>query len=883
MIYALGAAFLSFALVLAGFMLIETERQLNRRIAESDDLTWVVSQLEVDLKNLQFALVAAHDDVFHNREGVALAASLNTVREKFDIFYTRVDLVNRSQLGRLIEERDDSLNDGKLYRPFFDQFIPIVDGPDAGLVAALDDMTATLQSLNEHTRDVVLLVMQQLMHEAFDSRADLRNSLVQFASGTFLMLVALALVLILGAVLLKRQRDQSRSYSRTLANMRAILHSSQDAIIVIDSDGRIIEFNPSAEKMLGHKRDAILFSDLDLFVQGRVEKVSIQAEIERLRRRATTDRSYDRLIRMDARRADGTVVPVEVSIGLAHGAGDKPLVIAFVRDISRRLQREDHLKRARNDAMKGEEAKTRFLTVMSHELRTPLNGILAGIELMKTTTRLDDRQNWLVDVAERCGVTALEQVNNVLELTRMESGSSAVYPATVFDPLMLVRDLAGMAALQAETKGSGVEVTVGPDCIDDVNVLASEQLFKNVVFNFIGNAVKFTGPPGVAVHYQASYGVTRKDIDLVIEVRDHGPGIAEENLDRIFDNFETLDASYARKNDGSGLGLGIAKRAADAMGGEISVQSRIGEGSTFSLRVRFPVANRRAETAAKPASAELIEMVRPLNLLVVEDNEINRSILRETLISLGHAVVEAVDGQEAVDLARDTQFDGILMDISMPRMDGVEATKRIRAGGACQNVPIVGVTAHAMPDQFRLFIDSGMNEVVVKPVRQSHLKRALNTIIRGRPVAGGAAVPASDARDSPTDMGHGLGPVPTAIAPDQPLPKVNGELLDRDLFESLREALGDDLLQKHFNTFLSESETAMGELRDLTGEGDYANAARVAHKAAGAAAVLGAMHLRNVLAQFEDIAKGDAPERCVELMDDIPAAIPSAEGLFPAA
>lgn len=871
-IYALGAVFLSFALVLAGFMLVETERQLNRRIAESDDLTWVVSQLEVDLKNLQFALLTAHDDAFHG-EG-DMDEALDLVREKFDIFYSRVDLVNRSQLGRLIEERDDGLTGGKLYRPFFDRFIPIVDGPDQGLIDAMDEMIATLQSLNDRTRDVVLLVMQELMQEAFNSRTDLRNSLIQFASGTFLMLVALAIVLVMGAVLLKRQRNQSRSYSRALANMRAILHSAQDAIIVIDADGKIIEFNPSAEDMLGHKRDAILFSDLDLFVQGRVEKVSIQAEIDRLRKRAASDRSYDRLIRMDARRADGTIVPVEVSIGLAHGAGDKPLVIAFVRDISRRLQREDHLKRARNDAMKGEEAKTRFLTVMSHELRTPLNGILAGIELMKTTTRLDDRQNWLVDVAERCGVTALEQVNNVLELTRMESGSSAVYPESVFDPLALVRDLAGMAALQAETQGSMVEVTLGPDCVDNISVLASEQLFKNVVFNFIGNAVKFTIPPGVSVFYEATYGVTRQDIDILIEVRDHGPGIAEENLGRIFDNFETLDGSYARKNEGSGLGLGIAKRAADAMGGQISVTSRLGEGSTFSLRVRLPIARRRAQGTSQPASAEVVELFRPLNLLVVEDNEINRSILRETLISLGHEVVEAVDGQEAVDLAKDTRFDGILMDISMPRMDGVEATKHIRAGGACRDVPIVGVTAHATPDQFRLFIDSGMNEVVVKPVRQSHLKRALNTIMRGRPAAEGEGAEPPAATPDPT---------PAAVTPEGPLPPVNGELLDLELFESLREALGDDLLQQHFNTFLSESETAMGELRALTDEGDYANAARVAHKAAGAAAVLGAMHLRNVLAQFEDIAKGDTPERCVELMDDIAPAIPSAEGLFPAA
>jgi HPt (histidine-containing phosphotransfer) domain-containing protein len=167
-----------------------------------------------------------------------------------------------------------------------------------------------------------------------------------------------------------------------------------------------------------------------------------------------------------------------------------------------------------------------------------------------------------------------------------------------------------------------------------------------------------------------------------------------------------------------------------------------------------------------------------------------------------------------------------------------------------------------------------MNEVVVKPVRQSHLKRALNTIMRGRPAA---AEEGAEPRVAPAQ------PDPKPAAPDQPLPSVNGELLDLELFESLREALGDDLLQQHFNTFLSESETAMGELRALTDEGDYANAARVAHKAAGAAAVLGAMHLRNVLAQFEDIAKGDTPERCVELMDDIGPAIPSAEGLFPAA
>lgn len=251
------------------------------------------------------------------------------------------------------------------------------------------------------------------------------------------------------------------------------------------------------------------------------------------------------------------------------------------------------------------------------------------------------------------------------------------------------------------------------DCI-----LADSRRLRQILLNLLGNAVKFTQNGTVDVEVELS-GETRQTIEF--RVIDTGRGIAEADLKRVFSDFETLDSSYTRQVGGTGLGLGIAQRLTRAMGGEIGVESVLGEGSVFWLRMPIE----RVDKPEQPEPAVRLRVpqtAREMDLLLVEDNDINRTIARKFLTSRGHNVTEARDGKAGLELALGHCFDAILMDISMPVMDGLEATRRIRAAttGSARS-PIIAVTAHALAEERETFRAAGMDHCISKPLNPSKL------------------------------------------------------------------------------------------------------------------------------------------------------------------
>lgn len=806
-----------------GYVFIKIDGELDRSSSvNSDNVTWTMAQVEVDTLKLQRAVIIAS-------EAPQDPKALDELRLAFDIFYSRFNVLSRSDQLRELPINDALRDELWSQGAFFDRVTPIMDGDDATLSAALPDLRAEMTEVADTVRLQVVNSLQSLMANGDERRNELRRSLQVFAAaalGLLGLMAALSLVIILQN---RAQGRRAETTERAVFNLRGVIESSLDALVITDAQGQITDCNAAAEALFGFSRDDSRGSALSHYLLR--EDTDDPLTLLRLLFRDPSSELQDGRVLMRGLRADGSEVPVEVALAEAHGAGGEPMFIAFIRDISERVEREESLRRARNDALKGEEAKSRFLAVMSHEMRTPLNGLIAATELLQTSTDLDQRQKWLSEIVLSCGWAALDQVNNVLELTRLGSDQSANYQVSDFAPAQVIRDLVLQNQPQAGKRGN--LLSFEEPAFSLPLVTAPRQLFLRVLYNLIGNAIKFTDAGTVTVRTRANLRDDGRMLHLSIAVIDSGIGIAEKDLERIFHNFETLDASYARMREGTGLGLGIAKLSAEAMGGHIRVESEQGKGSTFTFDVTLPVAVEASTPAADPGPA-LPDSDPTLHILVVEDNPINSMLLTEMLRLRGHEVTTAMDGIEAVEKASITAFDMILTDISMPRMDGLEATRRIRSEGACRKVPIIGVTANASPDKMPEFLGSGMTDVLVKPVTRAALNGIIATYARklqaGRPN-----------RDQ------------MAVLPGLP------PALNSDVFRETLEDMGPDFVTRIAGKLLEEGAALVVELADLAATGRRADAAASAHKAAGAAASIGLAGMHAALAAYENAARAADP------------------------
>ena len=389
--------------------------------------------------------------------------------------------------------------------------------------------------------------------------------------------------------------------------------------------------------------------------------------------------------------------------GLRRRESGKWDVLGLTQDVS-------EVAEARDAALDAAEAKAQFLANMSHEIRTPMNGVLGVLHLLKSENlSADGRQ--LLEEAVGCGQMLAELLNDVIDFSKIEAGRLEFTPEPV-DPAALLDSVAGLLRPQAVARGLWLRTHVSPDLgwasVDPVRL-------RQILFNLIGNAVKFTLTGGVDARLSRvdRNGASR----LRIEISDTGVGISPGAQTDLFQRFHQADGSTTRRFGGSGLGLAISRRLAELMGGEIGFDSNLGEGSTFWIEIE--AARVDAEAVLVSESEGLLEGLR---VLVVEDNPTNRLIATRMLQQLGANVETADDGQQGVDAASRSAFDLIFMDIQMPVMDGIEATRRIRAlPEPIRGTPILAMTANAMSYQADSYLVAGMNGIVSKPLSPSAL------------------------------------------------------------------------------------------------------------------------------------------------------------------
>jgi signal transduction histidine kinase/ActR/RegA family two-component response regulator len=418
-------------------------------------------------------------------------------------------------------------------------------------------------------------------------------------------------------------------------------------------------------------------------------------------------------------RPDGEVRHIRDIAGTYTDADGARRMVGLMWDVTADVAREEELDRRRREAEAATEAKSRFLATMSHEIRTPMTGVLGLLGLMLEEP-LPDRQRERATIALASARGLLEILNDILDFSRLEAGGLRVVDDLV-DPRDLVAEVMDLMAPNAGKKG----LVLGQEIADAVPPLIRTDpvRLRQVLTNLVSNATKFTeeGQVVVRIGYERGAGGGT----LEVEVEDSGVGIAPDQHERIFEQFVQVDTSFARRTGGTGLGLAICRQIIERMGGSMRVRSVPGMGSTFRFTVPAPEVGADAVPERADGAAEA-QLGGELHILLAEDNPTNQYLLSVYLHAAGHTVEVAENGLDAVQAAARGGFDAILMDVQMPELDGLEATRRIRRlPGAAGRLPIIALTANAFARDRDACFAAGMTDYIAKPIDVPALHRAL--------------------------------------------------------------------------------------------------------------------------------------------------------------
>ena len=496
---------------------------------------------------------------------------------------------------------------------------------------------------------------------------------------------------------------------------RTLFDKTFDAVylleVVEDEDilARVIEANSIATHTLGYSREEFIGTSVFKInsVQSNSNKKSILKELiekKTLLYEATHISKY------------GKEIPVEINSHYFEN-NNKKYILSVARDISERKKAEENLKKAKEEAEAANKAKSQFLANMSHEIRTPINGIVGMIDLtLLTDLNTEQREN--LTIAKSCAGSLLNVINDVLDFSKIEAGKLNIVNLD-FNLKKLINDIIRAHSVHVEQKGLTLNYKLSSDV--PTYIVGDQNRLQQILNNLLSNSIKFTDRGEVNLSIKKVQSGEGK-LELLFEVSDTGIGIKKETMDKLFKSFSQVDSSFTRKYAGTGLGLVITKQLIEMMGGSIWVESEPGVGSSFYFTIKYEVDN-RSQGASMNIHSEINNYSKKRSILLVEDDNVNQIVLTRMLKQKGHSVYIANNGLEAIELYKQKKFDGILMDIQMPEMDGIEATRRIRKIESIlgRTTPIIALTAFALRGDKEHFLSIGMDDYISKPVQMDEL------------------------------------------------------------------------------------------------------------------------------------------------------------------
>jgi PAS domain S-box-containing protein len=492
---------------------------------------------------------------------------------------------------------------------------------------------------------------------------------------------------------------------------RGLLDSAPDAIVIVDRDARIVIVNGQAEKLFGYARDELVGNTVEMLLPERVRTRHVLHRTGYIAE--PTTRPMGAGLELLARRKDGTEFPVDISLS-PHGSPDGPLVMSAIRDVTEQKRAAWETERLAAEAARANAAKSEFLSRMSHELRTPLNSILGFSQILELDELTPDQRS-NVGYIVRAGRHLLSLINEILDMASIEAGrlELSVEPVSLelaaSEAIELVAPLANErdVAMRAEPPPRAVYA------------LADQQRLLQVLINLLGNAVKY-GARGADV--VISWGA---DGDRAhVEVRDSGPGIPADELERIFAPFERLEADA--DSEGTGLGLALARNLVEAMGGSIQVASVVGEGSVFSVELMRAL---EEDMSAAPAKPFVPTGSRARTILHIEDNLVGQRLVERILRRLPNVeFLSAAQGALGIELARRYRPDIILLDLHLPDVPGDEVLRRLRSSDETREIPVIVVSADTSREMADQLVRGGARRFLTKPIDADVLLTAVDEL-----------------------------------------------------------------------------------------------------------------------------------------------------------
>lgn len=795
-----------------------------------DNQVWVFAQLEVEAKNFSLALLA----------GLVAAGDEATdeelerqIRSTFDIYYSRTTTV--SSVAK------DAFKDADVLVRF-EQLLAssqkIASQLDAKPRLAKDDIRALHEAFSADApfiRKVANSAMLDSISMAEEDR-EARHWIV----GQLQLLLGLVIMLMIASVsqAMKVSRSVSHHAAETAkiaARLRRTLKASLDAVVIVNAEGRITEHNAALGKILKQDRDENIDGfDVMRLVASDDRKAIVQL-IRRLRQEAPVGASEvgaAQRINATILNATGAICPVELSCAVDQSPDGDMSYIVFVRDRSQEVAAADVLRDARDQARMDAKAKERFLSVLSHEMRTPLHGVITALELISLGEVKASEQGFLL-TASACAKSALTQIDDVLALTR---NGYLGDPDEAFLPSKLIDEIVTEIVPLALERGNKISfVAIGN--AKTTAIQAKSRSFKLAVRNLISNAVKYTSNGEIEVVLSA---LIRPDggIGLEVSIRDTGIGIRPEDQARIFDEFAMVGDQGPGGASGFGLGLAIAKSSVERLQGSIGLESELGKGSRFSFTFEAP-------GIEKPTAAALPDLATlsapdpaetPLHILIVDDNPVNRALMSEMVLRLGHLPDMAMDGMIALSMAREKTYDMILMDLSMPGLNGFETALRMRRESVNKTARIFALTARDLSECGEDLRNAGFDGAYQKPIGMLLLHDIVTQ-----------SVPAEAA--DPLAADHSV----------------------LDGFQDVLGLMGHEMTRKLAHAMLEDTVQAQRALASA-GHSAMQDTAKIesAHRAGGSAAVLGAARLAKAWRMVETALRTNDTVRC----DKLAAAIP---------